>query len=559
MLFLSRSRMSILVLLLSIVTIMSGIVVAGAIRAPATPVHAAGATHAYLRCGTSALRCPELKDSETAFGHYVGHDEPGTIFYSNVPGSGNHMRYQLTLPSDPSAANPQTPGKSYNFQIDSTFWFGMALCATESYPEQVKTCTPDSDKNIVDPSISANHPGMAFMELQFYAPGWVNSWPIATGSCDAKKWCVAVIIFSLAQDPVAGTQLNPTCTAMLGNTIEYANFAFLTKSGRSQGPANPLQSNIAANTPDPAQDLFMNSGDHLGVTLGDTPHGLRIQVDDQSTGQSASMTSSAANGFGQIQYDPTGTSCINMPYDFHPMYSTSSEKTSVTWAVHTGNVMFSGEIGHFDYCNGSNAITPNGNCPTGNTEGIGAYSEPTDGDDVECFPASSATLVKIAGCSGPLGANIGFDGPSYQLDWPDGNRLHPMPVQFSSPLTGANYTVQYSRVAFETTTPINEAQIAGTCNLATGVGCSIIPPTDDATTSPPGFIPASFYPFYSTRVVSGQCVWQLGSHIPGNKSDFGQQSEYGTLFPEPFTITGGGSAALFFAFRQILSTNPCKA
>src|ERR1051326_5599700 len=157
MLFSSRSRMSILVLLLSIVTVMGGILVTGAIRAAATPAHAA-TTLSYLRCGTSSLRCPELKDSETAFGHYVGHDEPGTLFYSNVPGSGNHMRYQLTLPSDPSAANPQTPGKSYNFQIDSTFWFGMALCATESYPEQVKTCTPDSDKNIVDPSISARHP-----------------------------------------------------------------------------------------------------------------------------------------------------------------------------------------------------------------------------------------------------------------------------------------------------------------------------------------------------------------------------------------------------------------
>ena len=37
-------------------------------------------------------------------------------------------------------------------------------------PEQVSTCTPDSDRNIVDPAVSAKHPGTAFMEMQFYPP-----------------------------------------------------------------------------------------------------------------------------------------------------------------------------------------------------------------------------------------------------------------------------------------------------------------------------------------------------------------------------------------------------
>jgi len=59
------------------------------------------------------------------------------------------------------------------------------------------------------------------------------------------------------------------------------------------------------------------------------------------------MTASAANGFGQVQYDPTGTSCVNLPYDFHPMYSTSSEQTRVIWAAHTYNISFTSEIGHF--------------------------------------------------------------------------------------------------------------------------------------------------------------------------------------------------------------------
>ena len=64
--------------------------------------------------------------------------------------------------------------KSYHFELNGAIWFGMALCDTQSYPEQVSTCTPDSDSNIVDPAVSPNHPGTAFMELQFYPPGWVR-------------------------------------------------------------------------------------------------------------------------------------------------------------------------------------------------------------------------------------------------------------------------------------------------------------------------------------------------------------------------------------------------
>ena len=71
----------------------------------------------------------------------------------------------------------------------------MAMCDTQSYPNLVKTCTPDSDKNIVDPAISPNHPGTAFMEMQFYPPGWA-AWP-AGNSCDPTKWCAALNIDSL--------------------------------------------------------------------------------------------------------------------------------------------------------------------------------------------------------------------------------------------------------------------------------------------------------------------------------------------------------------------------
>src|SRR5260370_13082075 len=83
------------------------------------------------------------------------------------------MTYSVRLPHDPSPSNPNTPGKSYQFELNGALWFGMALCATQSYPEQVSTCTPDSDSNIVDPAVSPKHPATAFVELQPYPPASV--------------------------------------------------------------------------------------------------------------------------------------------------------------------------------------------------------------------------------------------------------------------------------------------------------------------------------------------------------------------------------------------------
>src|SRR5262249_56336620 len=150
--------------------------------------------------------------------------------------------------------------------------------------------------------------------------------------------------------------------------------------GRAWAAANPVESTPATFTPDPANDLFMNSGDNLRVSLHDTPNGLQTVIRDLTSGQTGSMTASAANGFGQVQFAPTGTSCNNIPYDFHPMYSTSSEQTRTICAAHTTNISFTDEIGHFENCNGPNPIpaTPFGvdasgnpiTCPAGNTEGF---------------------------------------------------------------------------------------------------------------------------------------------------------------------------------------------
>jgi hypothetical protein len=384
---------------------------------------------------------------------------------------------------------------------------------------------------------------VAFTELQFYPPGYVQQF---TGfSCDALKWCVALTIDSLSEDPVNGTTLNATCQNEILGGIEYVNFAYLTKTGVPQGPPNPLQFDfVQSGRPDPSQALFMNAGDRLIVQMHDSPHGLVTTVRDLTTHETGTMTASAANHFGQIQYAPTGTSCVEHDYDFHPMYSTSSEQTRVTWAAHSYNIAFSDEIGHFDFCSAISG--PGGSC-TG-TEGPNGDVEPTDSDDNFCFTGADSTRIQVTGC---LDTNTGFDGTSYKRVWPDGNTtLHPTSVLFSSPQTvgGANY----ERVAFEADLPRIEFN---TCNRSTGAGCTLIPTTDDGT-------PADFYPFYSTSSVRGQCAWLLGNDVPGlTTNDFGKNAQYGSLLSLTYLAFGGHGDTIqrFNDFRQILSSNPCPS
>ena len=430
------------------------------------------------------------------------------------------------------------------------------MCDTQSYPETVSTCTPDSDRNIVDPAVSPNHPGTAFMEMQFYPPGWVE-WPAsavgaAGTSCDPTRWCAALNIDSLSSN-IAFQNNNAACVARAG--VEYVNFAFITKNGVATGPASPLLSTLGGTfTPSPA-DLFMNSGDTIQVTMHDTANGLEIDLNDLTSGDSGFMTASAANGFAEVLYDPNGNNCDpathNIPTNFHPMYSTSSPATRVIWAAHSYNIAFSDEIGHFDYCNGGPAIPSTlagASCPAGNLEGIPGDQEATDGDDNFCFPASRSSFLQINGCTD---SNFGFDGVPYQRLWPDGNADHPTAIQFSSPVTGPSYHVQYSRSAFETDLPAIEA----TCNVLTGARCTRIPRTDDNKF-------ANFYPYYSITLQTARfiprCQWEIGDSIPGALTNFGKNFQYGKLLKQVYLVPGG-TIVLIEDFQGLLPINPCPA
>ena len=531
-------------------------------------VPAASAQHAKIDCASAKTFCTEVLDSEQVFGNnvYVGHDEPSLLFYSNRAGAGNHMTYNLTLPADPSATgNPRTDGKSYNFELHPAFWFGMALCDDQSYPESLYNklagpCTANSDGNIPGNTGTgmAHAPGVAFMEMQFYPPGWAL-WPPGV-SCDPTKWCAALNIDSLSENPVTGQVLNSTCAARTG--LEYVNFAFITHDGVPIGPPNPVEATFNTFNPVGNTDVsFFNSGDHLSVALADTTSGLGITITDSThPGESGFMVASAANNFGMVQFAPTGTACTNIPYDFHPMYSTSSEATRVQWAAHSYNIAFSDEIGHFDFC--SNVQT-HGTC--GQSEGFGGDIEPSDKDDNFCFPAGASSLVPAAGC---LATNAGFDGMSYQNVWPDGNANHPAPVDFSSPVTGR---FDYDRVAFETDLPRIEVKAVSpynNCNRTTGAGCINPPLTDDGAV-------AAFYPFYSTAAGgTNACTWVIGNQIPFNgtnppypfyttNSFGGNPAEYGSLYLSTYLAfpsgAGFNTSSRFNNFHNGLASNPCSA
>jgi hypothetical protein len=560
----------------------------GALTVPTAPASATSnsSQHNGIDCTSPSSLCTEVLDSSALGSNaYVGHDEPSLLFYSDTAGSGNSMTYNLTLPKDPSpSGNPRVNGKSFNFQLHPTFWFGMAMCDDQSYPEsQVTfpgagtTCTPDSDTNQVTfPNPSglelAHHAGTAFMEMQFYPPGWV-SWPAGV-SCDPHLWCAALNIDSLSEDPVTGQTLNSTCAAVTG--LEYVNFAFITHDGAPIGPPNPVEAttntfNPTSTNPNHSDVAFFKSGDKLSVALKDTSAGLRIDITDTTTPAGTGfMVASAANNFGMVQFAPTGTTCNNIPYNFHPMYSTSSQKTRVIWAAHSYNIAFSDETGHFDYCGRVEHLvsgappfnTPQfGSCSQ--NEGVAGDVEPSDKDDVVCFPASESLLVLTSGC---IGINGGFDGVPYQRLWPDGNSNHPAPVHFTSPVSVHGST--YGKAAFESDMPrieVKDVSTSNNCDRTTGVGCVNPPMTDDG-------VPATFYPFYSSAqsdTSGGGCTgWIFGDDIGANPvngsseftlNDFGKNGQYGPLYLQTYLIFNGGGRTrnIYDDFHNNLASNPC--
>src|SRR5215831_15965320 len=423
-------------------------------------------------CSSGKSLCADAYDNPGD--EYVGHDEPSIEYKSSQPGSGNDMTYTVRLPDDP-VMKPRGDGSggTWNFELRPTFWFGLTLCDSESAPEFTKTCTPDSDaNNLVNPDPNApdyigHHPGNAFMELQFYGPGYV---PQFEGfGCAATRYCAAMTIDSFNQNQNTGHFNNADCNNYILGGVEPINWAYITKSGVSQAPADPLftgtfdNPNFAAVNPDFNRDLMMKPGDVIRIHMHDTDAGYRTDLTDLTTNQSGSMTASTANGFAHVLYTPTADTCTSAPYAFHAEYSTANPRGN-TWSAHLTNVSFSDEIGHFEHCLQLDAEF---NCAVAGSDDPGGLDD-DDGDSF-CVPGKDAWVVHINGC---FESDGDFDGPSYQNDWPGtiadpkaDQQVHPEPLFFTSPTTNGH---QYPTIQFEA----DLAAIESTCSTVTGVGCT---------------------------------------------------------------------------------------
>jgi hypothetical protein len=410
------------------------------------------------------------------------------------------------LPSDPSSVpNGTVAGPVWNFQTHVAPWFGMVMCDTESFPETRKSCIPDSDTNNIPQTPTDDHAGTAFMELQFYPPGYTPAI-----SCDQVHWCVALTMTSL-QGNFDFSVLNNKC-------VEPQAFAFVTKSGRPIGPTGPDNANSRTFAPTP-DVLLMSPGDRVQVSMHDTPDGFFVQIADGTTGQTGTMTAGAANGWRHIVWDPVNFNCKGAPYTFHPMFDTAAppfpngqSQQWPMWSIHTYNVAMSDEIGHFE--------TPDRH-GDGNSEERPCFSGPY-----------------IRGC---LGSDTDFDGFSYQPDWPDGSANHPGPWAFTLPQSrnaAGHWSDQISQVRFETDIPAVDAA----CNVITGDGCA----------NPPNG--ANFYPWFHTITAHGACAWTLSNDLPGQISNFGgEQAAWGPL---ERTDYGGGFVAFENNASEVID-NPC--
>ena len=122
------------------------------------------------------MLCADVRNTYTRSrfydnGWYIGHDEPSIRFLSSAPGSGDNVTYDETLGTDPAKSptvkHPGTDVTHY-FELTPAPWFSMSICDPNSYP--LLRCTPQSDSN----APRGRYPGggNAFLELQFYPPGY---------------------------------------------------------------------------------------------------------------------------------------------------------------------------------------------------------------------------------------------------------------------------------------------------------------------------------------------------------------------------------------------------
>jgi hypothetical protein len=461
-------------------------------------------------------------------GHYIGHDEPSVRFVSSQPGSGNNFSITEKLPTDPVATpTVADPGNDVTdwFELSVAPWFSTTVCDPNSGP--LLPCTPLSDANA--PHGSYLGAGAAFVELQFYPPGFA---PFSEAtSCDNTHWCSALTIDSLECTTNGSGPCNPRCT-------EPVNFAFVQGDGVPTGPASPQLADFDTFTPN-AETLLMNPGDKITVHMWDAKipggHALEVRETDLTTGKSGFMVASAANGF--MNTDPF--KCTGTPFNFRPEYDTARAQNIIPWGIGPYMINSQYEIGHWEACSkvtGPFTITGGSFIDTSYKHCAGPYDSASDSsssfepNDSPCFPqgdthGGTAAPDKVTGCDvfdGAIG-DLDYDGQPYYPDWPGSLT----PGAFPSPFLQQQPTSAgqpYPNIQFMTDS--SATQFNTNCNLTTGTGC-VLPPKG----------PGHFYPYFTLSSVGGKCVWEFGNM--SNGETFGRDLQYGKVGPDTIGAFSG--------------------
>src|ERR1700722_14720760 len=451
-------------------------------------------------------------------GKYIGHDEPSMRFISNQAGSGNDVTFIERLPLEPNALpTVGHPGRdvTHTFELTIAPWYSITVCDPQSAPEN--PCTPKSDANA--PAGSYPGAGAAFVELQFYPPGFA---PFTDNiSCDDAHWCSALNIDSLefSGSGFAPSGCNQNCT-------EPVNFAFVQNNGVPTGPPSPQESDDSSFTPN-RHTLLMNPGDLIKVHLFDARipggHALEAQETDLSTGRSGFMIASAANGFMNTSI----TDCSGTPFNFQPEYNTARAQNLIPWGFGPYMINSQFEIGHFEPCTSLvNPVTDTGD--TFYTNCVGPYETSSENSalepaDAPCYPfgdthGGTAAPNLVTGCDVFTDAigDLDYDGTPYYPDWPNSvfpDRFPSTFLQFQ-PFTG--FGQRYPQIQFVTDN--SATQFVTGCDPQSGQNC-VLPV--------PG--PGNFYPYWTQARVGGACVWEFGNVRNGNT--FGGDKQYGSVGP----------------------------
>jgi hypothetical protein len=461
-------------------------------------------------------------------GKYIGHDEPSMRFISNQPGSGDNVTFTERLPLEPKALPTVAhPGSdvTHTFELTIAPWYSITVCDPQSAPQN--PCTPQSDAN----APNGHYPGAgaAFVELQFYPPGFA---PFTDNiSCDNTHWCSALNIDSL--ECVGGGFDAPNCNQ---NCPEPVNFAFVQTNGVPTGPPSPQLSDSDSFTPN-QQTLLMNPGDLIRVHMFDASipggHALEAQETDLSTGRSGFMIASAANGF----MNTSVVDCSGTPFNFQPEYNTARAQNLIPWGFGPYMINSQFEIGHFEPCQSlQNPVTSTGD--TYYTNCVGPYDRSTENsalepDDAPCYPfgdthGGTAAPNLVTGCDVFTDAigDLDYDGTPYYPDWPNSVTPDRFPSTFLQDQPVTRSGAGYPEIQFVTDNSATEF-LTG-CDPESGKNC-VLPP--------PG--PGHFYPYFTQARVGGACVWEFGNMRNGNT--FGGDQQYGQVGP---TTLGAFASAI---------------